>query len=95
MSKFLHLGLTMTQVVERVTVNPARLFGRISGLGTLRVGAEVDVAVFALDEGDFDFLDVRGVKRIGHRKLRPVATVRAGRIYGSASIPVVTSDDDR
>jgi len=94
MSKFLHLGLTMSQVVERVTLNPSRLFGRLGGLGTLRVGAEADVAVFSMDEGDFDFVDVRGVKRVGHRKLRPVAAVKAGKIYGSASIPVVTSDKD-
>jgi len=28
-------------------------------------------------------------KRIAHRKLMPVATVKAGKLYGSASIPVV------
>jgi dihydroorotase len=95
MSKFLHLGLTLSQVVERATLNPSRLFGRLGGLGTLRVGAEADVAVFALDQGDFDLVDSQGVKRVGHRKLRPVATVKGGRIYGSASIPVVTTDDNR
>jgi dihydroorotase len=93
MSKFLHLGLPIEQVIERVTVNPARLFGALNGLGSLRVGAEADVAVFSLDEGDFELVDSLGVKRIGHRKLRPVATVKAGRIYGSASIPIVTADD--
>ena len=44
---------------------------------------------FALAEGDFDFVDSAGVHRLGHRKLIPAATVKAGRIYGSASIPVV------
>ena len=89
LSKFLHLGLTLEQVIERVTKNPSQLFGRLNGLGTLRQGAEADVAVFSLDEGDFEFVDALGATRTGHRKLRPVATVKAGKIYGSASIPVV------
>ncbi len=88
LSKFLHLGLTLEQTIERVTRNPSRVFGHLNDLGTLKEGAEADVAVFALEEGDFDFFDAMGQKRVGHRKLRPVATVKAGTIYGSASIPV-------
>ncbi len=88
LSKFLHLGLTLDQVIERSTTNPANTFGFPKGLGTLREGSEADVAVFSLDEGDFEFVDSLREKRIGHRRLRPVATVKAGRIYGSASIPV-------
>ena len=89
LSKFLHMGLTLEQVIERATANPARTFGFPKGLGTLREGAEADIAVLSAAEGDFDFVDSLGVHRIGHRKLVPVATVKAGRIYGSASIPVV------
>lgn len=90
LSKFLHLGLTMEQVIERAATNPANTFGFPEGLGTLREGAEADVAVFHLAEGDFEFVDTEGQKRLGHRKLMPIATVRAGRTYGSATIPVVT-----
>lgn len=89
LSKFLHLGMTLEQVIARATSHPSRLFGNMNGLGTLREGAEADLAVFALDEGDFEFVDALGAKRMGHRLLRPVATVKAGKIYGSASIPVV------
>jgi len=89
LSKFLHLGLTLEQVIERATTNAANTFGFPKGLGTLREGAEADVAVFSLAEGDFEFVDSLDQKRIGHRKLIPVATVKAGKIYGSASIPVV------
>ena len=72
-----------------MTTNPARTFGQMKGLGTLKEGAEADVAVFSLEEGDFEFVDAMGAKRMGHRKLNPVATVKAGKLYGSASIPVV------
>ena len=90
LSKFLHLGMTLEQVVERAATNPANTFGFPKGLGTLREGAEADVAVFSLNEGRFDFLDSLGQKRVGTQKLVPVATVKAGKIYGTASIPVVT-----
>jgi dihydroorotase len=92
LSKFLHLGLTLDQVIERASTNAANLFGFPKGLGTLRPGAEADVAVFSLLEGDFEFEDALKQKRYGHQKLSPVATVKAGRIYGSASIPVVKAD---
>jgi dihydroorotase len=92
LSKFLHLGLTLEQVIARVTTHPSKTFGFPAGLGTLREGAEADVAVFALHEGDFPFTDSMGQRRIGHRKLSPVATVKSGRLYGAATIPVPGSD---
>jgi dihydroorotase len=83
LSKFLMLGLSLEQVVERATSNPAKTFALPDGLGTLREGAEADVAVFSLAEGDFEFADASGVTRIGHRKLISAATIKAGQIYGS------------
>ncbi|MBM3738895.1 MAG: amidohydrolase/deacetylase family metallohydrolase [Acidobacteria bacterium] len=90
LSKFMHLGMTLEQVVERATKNPASTFGFPRGLGTLAVGSEGDVAVFKMEQGDFELFDSVRQSRIVHRRLLPVATVKAGRIYGSASIPVVT-----
>ena len=88
LSKFMHLGLTLDQVVERATKNPSMIHGQLNGLGTLKVGAEADAAVFSLDEGDFVFTDALDATRIGHQLLRPVATVKGGHLYGMASIPV-------
>jgi dihydroorotase len=89
LSKFLHLGLTLDEVIQRASTNPANLFGFPKGLGSLRVGAEADVALFSLVEGDFQFVDSLKQSRLGHQKLIPVATVKAGRIYGSSVQPVV------
>ena len=88
LSKFLHLGLTLEQVIARVTTHPAKVFGFAGGLGTLREGAEADVSVFSLREGDFSFTDAMGHHRIGHRKLSPAATIKSGRLYGAATFPV-------
>ncbi len=90
LSKFMLLGMTLEQVIERATMNPANTFGFPKGLGTLKEGSEGDVAVFHLEEGNFEYRDAQGQMRIGHRRLVPVATVKRGKLYGSASIPVVT-----
>ena len=94
LSKFLHLGMTLEQVIERATVNPARTFRFPHNPGTLAEGAEADVAVFQILEGDFEMQESYAGTgepeiRVAHRKFLPVATVKAGKLYGSASIPIV------
>ena len=81
LSKFMHLGWSLEEAVERATAAPARAMGMLGEIGTLAVGACADVAVFDVEEGAFDFFDASGVKRIGERRLVPVVTVRAGEIY--------------
>lgn len=94
LSKFLHLGMSLEQVIERATIRPARAFRFPHQPGTLRLGAEADIAVFEMREGDFPYEESSSGSgtpeiRMGHRRLMPVATVKAGRIYGNAAIPVV------
>ena len=81
------LGLSLEEAIQRVTSNPSQVFGRLNQLGTLREGAEADIAVFAIDEGRFRLTDALGETRMGRRMLRPVATVKAGELYGAATIP--------
>ena len=57
MSKLLYLGMSFEDVLLRTTANAARVIGRIEGLGSLRVGAPADVAVLALEEGEFRLVD--------------------------------------
>ncbi len=81
LSKFLLLGLNLRQVVERVTVNSARVFDYGAEIGTLRPGAEADVSVLDLREGEFVFTDSDGKTRNGRHKIEPVATILAGKVY--------------
>lgn len=78
-SKFLNIGMSIQDVIERTTVNPARVIQRPE-LGTLTVGAEADVAVFRLREGEFGFLDARSTRVDGTRKLEAELTIRAGQV---------------
>jgi dihydroorotase len=78
-SKFLNMGLTLEQIIERVTVNPARAIRR-TDLGTLSEGAGADIALLEAQEGSFGFVDSGQSRLSGARRLRCVLTVRNGAI---------------
>ncbi|HEX5416561.1 MAG TPA: amidohydrolase/deacetylase family metallohydrolase [Chloroflexota bacterium] len=77
LAKFLALGLSLSQVIERATTRPAKAMGKTE-LGTLAVGAPADVAVFALREGQFTFHDVALNARTGRLQLDNVRTIVGG-----------------
>jgi len=83
MSKFLALGLPLEEVVQRATLEPAKIIGRVPGLGTLAIGAPADVAIFDYSDGPaVEFVDTRQNKKSGTKKLVPVLTVKDGRPFG-------------
>ena len=79
MSKVLAMGVPLADVIARSTVAPAKEIGRPE-LGTLCPGAEADVAVLALDEGEFGFVDCGQTRLQSNQRLRCVLTLRAGEI---------------
>jgi dihydroorotase len=79
LSKFLNMGMTLSDAIARATWAPANVIGR-KELGNLSVGTEADIAVFNLRKGDFGFVDVRGTKLKGTQKLEAELTLRAGKI---------------
>ena len=79
MSKFLNIGLTFEQVIERTTVNPAKAIRR-TDLGTLDEGSTADIAVLKIDRGKFAFLDSGHGKLTADKKIRCVMTIRKGDI---------------
>ncbi|MDH3649267.1 MAG: amidohydrolase/deacetylase family metallohydrolase [Saprospiraceae bacterium] len=79
LSKFLNMGMSIDQIIDRATWKPANVIQR-PDLGHLSVGAEADVAVFRVREGDFGFLDSRGRRMSGTRKMEAELTIRAGKI---------------
>ncbi len=78
MNKFLALGLSVDEVIERSTWNPAREIGQRQ-LGNLSVGSPADLAVLKLEQGEFVFLDVRRGRLRGNRKLTCEMTLRDGK----------------
>lgn len=89
MSKFLNMGMPLEEVIRRSTVIPAQVIGR-PALGTLRPGAEADIAVFQVREGAFGFADCGRARLSGTRKFECMLTVRGGNIVydpGGLSMP--------
>jgi len=78
MSKLLNIGMPLEEVIYRSTVTPAREIGHPE-LGTLTVGAEADLAMLRLDEGQFGFTDCGNARYLGTRKLTCQLTLRAGK----------------
>lgn len=78
-SKFLNLGMSLPDVVKASTWKPAQVIQR-EDLGHLSEGAVADIAVFSLEDGEFGFVDSRGVVKPGTQKLYIELTLREGRV---------------
>lgn len=79
LSKFLALGMSLADVIRAATVNAAAAMGMADEIGTLRVGALADVALFRVLDGDFPFYDVHMNQRNGKQLLRNTMTIINGR----------------
>jgi dihydroorotase len=79
LSKFMAMGMSLQDVIYRSTWRPAQVISRPE-LGNLDVGAEADVAIFSLREGNFGYMDIRRMKIDGSKRLEAELTLRAGRI---------------
>jgi dihydroorotase len=53
--------------------------GLASEIGTLKVGALADVALFTLEKGEFPLYDVHMETRLGHELMRNTLTLVNGR----------------
>ena len=77
LSKFLNLGMSLSDVVERATARPAAAIRR-PDLGSLRPGSRADVALFRIEEGEHQFFDVEMTRRRGNRRLVNTLTIAGG-----------------
>jgi len=76
MAKFLHLGMTLPEVVERATLRPAQALRR-PDLGTLAPGASGDASLLALEDAPIDLVDA-----VGERATHPQRLVARGLVVG-------------
>lgn len=77
--KMLALGMSLEDVLQRVTAGPAAAVGLDGiGVGSLHPGSVADVAAFQMARGDYEFEDTAGFIFRGNISLRPRLTVRGG-----------------
>lgn len=78
LSKFLALGMSLEEVIRAATIRPAEVLNLDAEIGTLRVGALADVAIFTVEAGDFPLYDVFMNKRTSKQLLRNTCTIVGG-----------------
>lgn len=79
MTKFLYLGLPLSDVVAMTTMTPAAAIGHAGVRGTLGVGAIADVTVLRLEEGTFLLEDSYGATVTARQRLVSAAAFVRGR----------------
>jgi dihydroorotase len=78
-SIFLNLGLTIDEVVERVTANAARALGLFDRIGSVELGKRADLTVIEhLVDGEHAFEGYAGERMTGTQLLVPRVTVANG-----------------
>ena len=81
MSAMLHLGLTVQQVVERVTRNAAKAISLSDRAGSLRAGQPADITVFRVDSGSYEISDCYTKVRKADRQIVPLMTFKNGKRF--------------
>lgn len=79
LSKFLYLGMSLPDVIERATSRAAAAIRR-PDLGTLKPGSVADIALFQLEDGDFTFHDAPMNARQGGQRLVSTETLIDGQV---------------
>ena len=82
MSKFLHLGMSMNDVVKGSTETAAKILSR-PDLADLSVGSTADISVMSLDDGAFELTDVVGETVTSNQRLTSAGVVRGGKKFSA------------
>jgi len=83
LSKFLILGVPFYNVIEQSTVNPAKALNRPE-LGTFKVSSVGDVTLLRIDNGAYNYIDVKGETVVGDKKIELDGVVLNGKWWHSA-----------
>jgi dihydroorotase len=81
MSKLLHFGMKLDDIVERATAAPARILGYDGTVGTLKPGANADIALIERRNGNFELQDSDGNIVTAKERLITRMTIKDGRVW--------------
>ena len=83
-SKFLALGLPLSDVIRAITVTPAKALGVEDRFGSVDIGREANLTLCRADDTPTVFRDADGNEMTGPRGLVPTMTIRCGEIVYEA-----------
>src|ERR1700757_1107824 len=78
LSKFLCMGMPLSDVIAASTVNAAMALKRPE-LGSLKPGSVGDATIISVRDGEFDYVDVVGEHLVGNRRIASEGVVIGGR----------------
>jgi dihydroorotase len=78
LTKFMALGLSVEQVLQRATIEPARPLPAERGHGRLAEGLAADIGLFAIEAGEFTYHDFFGNPLQAGRRLICRGTIKDG-----------------
>ena len=87
MSLFLNNGYSLYDVIERVSIKPAKIQRLDSRIGSLAVGLPARVTVFDVEAGEYSFRDTKGLTRQGESMIVPRWCLMNGEIIESDEAP--------
>lgn len=79
MSKLVHVGMGLRDVIAATTVRPARVLGDARELGSLAPGTVADLTVLEVRQGSWVLEDAEGELETTSTRLVPRMVIRAGR----------------
>jgi Amidohydrolase family. len=80
MTKLLHLGMPLHEVIAATTSRAAAALRREAELGSLAVGRVADISLIRITEGEFPLTDSEGAVEMARYNLELAGTIRAGQV---------------
>jgi dihydroorotase len=90
LSKFLCLGMPLNELIAATTVNAATVLKRPE-LGSLKPSNIGDATVLAIEDGQFDYVDVVNEPMVGNKRIVSAAVVIGGRWWHPRDSPASRS----
>jgi dihydroorotase len=81
LSKLMHVGMDLADVIQATTWSPALALRRQDSIGALLPGREADISAFELRYGHWEVPDAAGETRVLERMLVPRLVIRAGQVH--------------
>jgi dihydroorotase len=97
LSKLLHVGMDLDDVITATTCTPASAIRKTASIGAIAAGREADLSVLELRTGHWSLPDAAGRTEVVERLLVPRAVVRAGRVrvIEPAAAGLIAAERDR
>ncbi len=86
MSKFLNMGLSIDDIINMTSYNPAKLLKIDNTSGSLKIGKAANMFIFSIEDGNYCFKDGNSGETVtGEKLIEPRMTILRGKTYPAYS----------